>query len=71
MTRKEYMQIRINNIPQEIIDEYELNNLVTPDGWIYIKNSHGMYGLPQSRIIVQEQLEKRLKTRIQRKQNYS
>ena len=60
MKRKEYMRIRINDIPQEIIDEYKLSNLVTPDGWIYIEISRGMYGLPQSGIIAQEQLEKRL-----------
>ncbi len=60
MKRKEYMRIRINGIPQEIFDEYKLNNLVTPDGWIYIKISCGIYGLPQSGFMVQEKLEKRL-----------
>ena len=54
------MRIKITDIPDEIIDEYNLRELVTPDGWVYIEISRGMYGLPQSGIIAQEQLEKRL-----------
>ena len=60
MKRKEYMRIKLTDIPQEIIDEYELTNIATDDGRVYIAISCGMYGLPQSVIIAQEQLEKRL-----------
>ena len=45
---------------KEIIDEYKLTEIATEDGWVYIAVSRGMCGLPQSGIIAQEQLEKRL-----------
>ena len=60
MKRKEYMRLKISDIPQVIIEEYNLKEMVTPDGWVYVEISHGMYGLPQSGKIAQEQLEKRL-----------
>ena len=60
LKRKEYMRIKITDIPQEIIDEYKLNEIVTPEGWVYVEISCGMYCLPQSGIIAQEQLQKRL-----------
>ena len=59
MQRKEYMKIKLTDIPQEIIDEYHLMDIAI-DGWVYIEISKGMYGLPQSGKIAQEQLEKRL-----------
>ena len=37
------MPIKI--IPQEIIDKYNLNEIAN-DGWVYIKISKDMYGLP-------------------------
>ena len=60
MKRKEYMRIKLTDIPKEIIDEYKLTEIVTEDGWVYIEISKGMYGLPQSGIIAQEQLAERL-----------
>ena len=44
MKRKEYMRIKITDIPQEIIDQYNLRNLESPDGWIYVEIGRGMYG---------------------------
>ena len=60
MKRKEYMRIKLTDIPEEIIDQYNLRQMATPDGWVYVAISRGMYGLPQSGIIAQEQLERRL-----------
>ena len=57
MKRKEYMRIKICDIPKEIVDEYKLDEIATQDGWVYIKICRGMYGLPQSGILAQEQLE--------------
>ena len=56
----EYAKIRINDIPDEIIDEYKLQEKVTPNGWVYIKITEGMYGLPQSGSLVNELLEQHL-----------
>ncbi len=60
MTCFEYMQIKISNIPKEIIDEYNLREIVTEDGYVYCKIRKGMYGLPQAGIIAQELLTERL-----------
>ena len=48
----EYMKLHLNIIPQEIIGEYALHNLVDEDGWVYLKIVKGMYGLKQAEIIV-------------------
>ncbi len=46
MKRKEYMQLKITDIPKEIGNKYNLKEIVTPDGWVYIEISRGMYDLP-------------------------
>ena len=61
LPRPEYIQMKISDIPQEIIDEYKLQDIATPDGTIYIVANKGMYGLPQAGLLANELLEKRLK----------
>ncbi len=56
----EYMQLKMADIPDEIIKEYKLDQKVTTDGFIYTEIRKGMYGLPQAGIIAQELLAKRL-----------
>ncbi len=60
MKRFEYMRIKISNIPEEIIEEYNLHEIVTEDGYVYCKIRKGMYGLPQASVIAQELLTERL-----------
>jgi hypothetical protein len=48
------------NIPKEVIKEYNLHQLSTPDGCVYVKVTRAMYGLPQAGSLGQEQLEQRL-----------
>ena len=36
LPRPEFVNIKINDIPQEIIKEYKLRDKVTPQGYIYI-----------------------------------
>ena len=43
----EYVQIKIDVIPQEFIDEYDLM-CFAHNGWIYFEISKGIYGLKQS-----------------------
>ena len=47
MDRPEYMRLTIKIIPQEIINKYNLNDIVE-DCWFYVKIDKGMYGLPQA-----------------------
>jgi len=59
MKHPEYMHLKLTDIPNEVIDHYNLRELATSDGYIYCEVTKGMYGLPQAGIIAQELLEKR------------
>jgi hypothetical protein len=56
LERYEYMLVLIASLPQEVIDEYHLNNLAV-DGKVYIEIQKGMYGLPQAGILANELLQ--------------
>jgi hypothetical protein len=60
MARYEYMGLRLADMPEDVIAHYKLNNIATPDGYIYCKIQKEMYGLPQARIIAQQLLKERL-----------
>ena len=60
LRRPEFVKIKINNIPEEIIKEYKLRDKVTPTGHVYIMVTKCMYGLPQAGLIANKLLEKRL-----------
>ena len=46
MERAEYVPIKISNIHQEIIDEYNLTQHIF-NGWVYFEILQGCYDLPQ------------------------
>jgi len=60
MDRPEYIRMKISDIPDEIIAEYNLKDIVEPDGSVFIEVLCSMYGLPQSGLLSNELLEKRL-----------
>ncbi len=60
MKQPEYMHLKMTDIPEEIIEQYKLREIATPDGYVYTEITKGMYGLPQAGIIAQELLEERL-----------
>ncbi len=60
MNWPEFMRIHIDDIPEEIILQYNLRELVHTDGYVYIEIGKGMYGLPQAGILANELLQKRL-----------
>ncbi len=60
MVRYKYIWIKIDDIFDEIIVEYNLRDKVSSDGHIYVEIQKGMYGLPQAGILAQELLEKQL-----------
>ena len=45
MDHPEFMRLPIKMIPQEIIDQYKLNN-ITNDRWVVVCIESRMYGLP-------------------------
>ena len=55
MDNYEYMFIPINQIPQEIIDHYNLHNILHK-GKVYVEIRRGMNGLPQAGILAKKQL---------------
>ena len=59
LDRPEYTRIKLTDIPQEIVEEYKLHQLVH-NGWIYFKISKGMYGLKQAGKLANDLLSKRL-----------
>eukprot|EP00804_Cyclotella_cryptica_P011511 CCRYP_017065-RA/>CCRYP_017065-RA protein AED:0.33 eAED:0.33 QI:0/0/0/1/0/0/3/0/481 len=54
----EYIRMKITDIPEEIINEYKLCNLMEPDDCVYIMIVLGMYGLPHAGLIANELLQK-------------
>jgi hypothetical protein len=60
MADPEYMRLRLDIIPEEIIIKYNLRDLVDEEGWVYVKIRKGMFGLPQASIIANQLLEKQL-----------
>ncbi len=60
MKRYKYMYLKFADIPEEIIEEYKLREIVTDDSYVYCKIRKEMYGLPQVGLIAQELLEQRL-----------
>ena len=55
----EYTKIKLTDIPQDFIDEYNLHDFIH-NGWVYFEIRNGVYGLPQSGSLAQQLLEKRL-----------
>ena len=55
-----FIRMKLSNIPDEVIKEYKLREKATKNGSIYIKAKLSMHGLPQSGLLANELLEKRL-----------
>ena len=51
------MRLRIADMPEDVIEHYNLRDKATPDGYVYCEIQKGMYGLPQAGIIAQQLLE--------------
>ena len=56
MERYEYMRLPLSIIPDKIVDQYSLKDLVTPDGWVYIEIRKRMYGIKQAGLIANVRL---------------
>jgi hypothetical protein len=54
----EFIQLKLNDIPDEVIREYKLREKASKNGSIYIRAKRGMYGLPQAELLANELLEK-------------
>ena len=48
MARHKYMRLKISDMPDDIIEHYNLREIATPDGLIYCEIQKRMYGFPQA-----------------------
>ena len=60
MDRSEYLRLKLDNFPNDVIEHYNLRKLVDDKGFVISRVDKGMYGLPHAGIIAQKLLEKRL-----------
>jgi hypothetical protein len=59
MSRKEYMRLPVKYIPNKFMLAYKLHDKIL-NGYLYMEIRKGMYGLPQSGILANKLLRKRL-----------
>ena len=52
--------MKSNDIPEEIINEYKLQEIANKQGMVCIEVTKGMYGLPQAGLLANELLEQHL-----------
>ena len=55
-----YLCLKVDDIPEDVREEYKLHGKATPYGLVYIEVCKGMYGLPQAVLLAQELLATRL-----------
>ena len=60
MDRPEFLRMKIETFPEDVIEHYKLREKADPNGFIFIRVERGMYGLPHAGIIAQKLLEERL-----------
>ena len=64
LKRPEFIHISINNTTKEIIIQYKIRDIADSKGMVYTQVNRGMYGLPQSGLLTNELLERRLNKRV-------
>jgi hypothetical protein len=56
MKKPECMRIKCKYFPADLRQKYRLDEFVTPDEYIYIRITKGMYGLKQAAILAYQHL---------------
>ena len=56
----EYLRLKLRNFPDDVIEEYNLKEKATKDGFVYVEVRKGVYILPQSGLLAQILLEELL-----------
>jgi hypothetical protein len=60
LPEKEYVCMRLEHILEDIGEQYNLDDFVDDQGWVYAPVSKGMYGLPQAGRVASDALLPRL-----------
>lgn len=61
MEEPEYMRIHNRYFPKDIRKQYDIDNIVANDGYVYFRMKRGMHGLKQAVRLAFDQLKLRLK----------
>ena len=59
--RYKYLWLKHSNFPDDVIEEYNLKENTTKEGFVYVEVRKGMCGLSQVGLLSQMLLEERLK----------
>ena len=60
MPNVEYMKMHIDEIPEVIINKYNMDKIMDKNRYVHFKINKGMYGLKQAAILVYKQLKEHL-----------
>ena len=60
MAQSEYLRLKLSDLPNSVVQHYNLEDKATRDGYMYVDIKRGMYGLPQAGLIAQQLIEKQL-----------
>ena len=60
MDRPEFLRMKIDNFPDDVIEQYKLKDKADNKGFVILRVEKGMYGLPHAGILAQNFLEERL-----------
>ena len=60
LKRKEYVHLKLSDIPEDVVKHYNLKTKATKDDYIFISIKRGMYRLTLDGFLAQEPLEERV-----------
>jgi len=58
--RYEHFKLKLTDVLEEVIEEYNLREKATEEGFVYVEVRKGMYGLPQAGLLAQQLLEEEI-----------
>jgi len=61
MAKPEYMRIHYKHFPDDIKEQYGIDELKADNDYVYVKIKKGMYGLKQAAILAHENLMNNLR----------
>ena len=60
LARYEYIRLKLSNLPDEVIEEYNVKEKTTKDGFVYVEVRKGMYRFTQAGLLAHIMLEEKL-----------
>ena len=56
MAWSEYLRLKLSDLPESVVQNYNMAEKATRDGFLYMEIKREMYGLPQSGLITQQSM---------------